>query len=356
MRQFPPPNSNSFADKASWVASSSTIAPIAVAIDPVTNSRVPVIMVEDEGEEERGGSRVVVKKMKSGGIYAVPISANPQKGKGKVDSKVNKELLQHSRKIAGGKRAKRRPKLKPATSSSSPFTPMACTPKSQNYPSCLVGHSIPVELDASGTGTVSGEKNKLAGANDVDTFTSAMQLQQFHDLYHTLQKEQRQEQSGSRKKSFLRIFLGILSSWLPPVVALVFVVSFELGRRKRLQHLKVDSLEKTLSSDNISTSGEEGKSDEQHPGAVQSDKQIGSITLSSTILGYGCHGTVVFLGSLHNRKVAVKRMLSAYDSSAANEIDLLCRTDDHANLIRYFMRETDGGKSAVRVKHSKNRL
>ena len=71
-------------------------------------------------------------------------------------------------------------------------------------------------------------------------------------------------------------------------------------------------------------------------------RRIGSITISSSILGYGCHGTVVFLGSLHNRKVAVKRMLSAYDSSAANEIDLLCRTDDHANLIRYFMRETDG--------------
>ncbi|GMH87726.1 hypothetical protein TL16_g10947 [Triparma laevis f. inornata] len=136
------------------------------------------------------------------------------------------------------------------------------------------------------------------------------------------------------------IVMGILSSWVPPVVALIFVVSFEMGRRKRLQHLKVDN---PVSSSSSSSSLEKINNDEQpQPQSLSSSKQIGSITLSSTILGYGCHGTVVFLGSLHNRKIAVKRMLSAYDASASNEIDLLCRTDDHANLIRYFMRETDG--------------
>jgi serine/threonine protein kinase len=40
--------------------------------------------------------------------------------------------------------------------------------------------------------------------------------------------------------------------------------------------------------------------------------------------------------------VAVKRMLRTYDSSASNEIDLLVRTDNHPNLIRYFIKEQKG--------------
>ncbi|GMH71808.1 hypothetical protein TrLO_g20 [Triparma laevis f. longispina] len=326
-------NDNESDPNPTWVASPPTISPLAYAIDPLTNLRIPITLI-DESTDSTDSNRVIVKKMKGGGIYAVPVSKNSRKGTvGK--SKVNKELLQHSRKTAGKRAAQ--PKLKPATSTS-PFTPpSACTPKSPNYPSCLIGHTIPVELDATGSGTVRGA-DKLVGNNNVDTFTSAMQLQQFHDLYHTLQKEQRRR--GGGEEGGWRVFMGILSSWVPPVVALIFVVSFEMGRRKRLQHLKVDN---PVSSSSSSSSLEKINNDEQpQPQSLSSSKQIGSITLSSTILGYGCHGTVVFLGSLHNRKIAVKRMLSAYDASASNEIDLLCRTDDHANLIRYFMRETDG--------------
>jgi serine/threonine-protein kinase/endoribonuclease IRE1 len=44
--------------------------------------------------------------------------------------------------------------------------------------------------------------------------------------------------------------------------------------------------------------------------------RIGALILSSEILGYGSHGTVVFKGSLNGRPVAIKRMLSRFDRAA----------------------------------------
>jgi hypothetical protein len=67
--------------------------------------------------------------------------------------------------------------------------------------------------------------------------------------------------------------------------------------------------------------------------------QIGSLYVSDQVLGYGSQGTVVLLGNLNGRQVAVKRMLSQFANAADREISLLIRSDGHPNVVRYFLRE-----------------
>lgn len=60
------------------------------------------------------------------------------------------------------------------------------------------------------------------------------------------------------------------------------------------------------------------------------------------ILGYGSHGTVVYRGENGGRKVAVKRMLNTFYSSAEREMDLLIRSDGNSNVVRYYTQEKYG--------------
>jgi len=94
----------------------------------------------------------------------------------------------------------------------------------------------------------------------------------------------------------------ILASWLAPTVVALFFLSMEVGRRSR-------------------------------------NVQGGAITVSSTVLGYGSHGTVVYQGSLAGRPVAVKRLLQIHHQSAQREIALLMESDGHPNVVRYFLKE-----------------
>jgi hypothetical protein len=64
--------------------------------------------------------------------------------------------------------------------------------------------------------------------------------------------------------------------------------------------------------------------------------KIGKLKVSSQVLGYGSSGTIVFLGEMDGRKVAVKRMLSSFYNVAEKEILLLLQADEHKNVIRYF--------------------
>ena len=68
--------------------------------------------------------------------------------------------------------------------------------------------------------------------------------------------------------------------------------------------------------------------------------RVGSLLLTSTVLGYGSHGTMVFKGSLNGRPVAVKRMLARFNRAADREVSLLIRSDGHPNVVRYYLRET----------------
>ena len=68
--------------------------------------------------------------------------------------------------------------------------------------------------------------------------------------------------------------------------------------------------------------------------------RVGSLLLTSVVLGYGSHGTMVFKGSLNGRPVAVKRMLARFNRAADREVSLLIRSDGHPNVVRYYLRET----------------
>ena len=71
---------------------------------------------------------------------------------------------------------------------------------------------------------------------------------------------------------------------------------------------------------------------------------VGSLRVSSKVLGQGSHGTVVYEGRLSpgKRKVAVKRLLRAFFESARKEISLLVQLDEASpHVVRYYAVEVD---------------
>ncbi|KAI9894501.1 MAG: bifunctional endoribonuclease/protein kinase ire1 [Vezdaea aestivalis] len=71
--------------------------------------------------------------------------------------------------------------------------------------------------------------------------------------------------------------------------------------------------------------------------------QIGGLYVSSTEIGLGSNGTVVFQGNFEGRDVAVKRMLAQFCDVADQEIAVLQESDDHPNVIRYFCKQESSG-------------
>ncbi|KAJ1733029.1 bifunctional endoribonuclease/protein kinase ire1 [Coemansia biformis] len=70
--------------------------------------------------------------------------------------------------------------------------------------------------------------------------------------------------------------------------------------------------------------------------------QLGAITLTEHVLGYGSHGTVVYRGEFQGRAVAVKRLLLDFYDVADHEVQVLQESDSHPNVIRYFCTERQG--------------
>ncbi|GMI03066.1 hypothetical protein TrRE_jg4597 [Triparma retinervis] len=147
-------------------------------------------------------------------------------------------------------------------------------------------------------------------------------------------------------------------SWIPPLIALLAVAWFEHTRRRAAGRqgdieqsvkLKVPPSPQAAAAATAAAATAKAMqarpaspASPARPGSPAVPSSVGLITLTTQILGYGGHGTVVYSGHLNGRSVAVKRMLRTYDSSASNEIDLLVRTDNHPNLIRYFIKEQKG--------------
>ncbi|EPY51006.1 IRE protein kinase Ire1 [Schizosaccharomyces cryophilus OY26] len=66
---------------------------------------------------------------------------------------------------------------------------------------------------------------------------------------------------------------------------------------------------------------------------------MNSLTIFPEILGYGSHGTIVYRGKYEDRDVAVKRILLDFYELATREIQLLQKSDDHPNIVRYYCRQ-----------------
>ena len=185
----------------------------------------------------------------------------------------------------------------------------ACTPASPLYPGCLIGASLMM-------GNIILDRDEIASvfeASDLD-----------FDLY----LDMLEENQNRKKNRFAQKMMKIMSSWIAPVVALIFVLSFEMGRRERLKADKVNAEASEKELDDIS--------------GTKSNADTGVIQLTDEILGYGGHGTIVYKGVVDKRQVAVKRLLSMYHTSADREISLLIESDGHPNVVRYFLKEIRG--------------
>jgi serine/threonine-protein kinase/endoribonuclease IRE1 len=60
-------------------------------------------------------------------------------------------------------------------------------------------------------------------------------------------------------------------------------------------------------------------------------------------IGTGSNGTMVFEGELSGRKVAVKRMLIQFFEIADQETKLLAESDNHPNVVRYYIQQESQG-------------
>ncbi|CAJ1936937.1 unnamed protein product [Cylindrotheca closterium] len=212
-------------------------------------------------------------------------------------------------------------------------TSKVCNPSSQGFPACLLytraKNYLPKEqtdhLGREGGDTVAEES-----LSDVENVAMAANKLPdgifFHPEYGYISPEHR------RPKYRRYLTMGL---WLPPALAFIFVISFELGRRKRQKDNQRLSRSAVRMVDGV---GEVVWSDAK---PTQVSQQC-VIQVSDDILGYGGQGTVVYKGKLDGRDVAVKRLLKAYQAGADREISLLIESDGHPNVVRYFLKEIRG--------------
>jgi len=234
-----------------------------------------------------------------------------------------------------------------------------CIPSSPTYPGCLVGNIHREDNFLRPVGEESGQLEQ-------HQYENQNQHHQHHDLQ---QKQQHANHYGDdglvnlvyhpelgylpapeqghvhppppQQGSSFGTFFRIMASWLPPTMALIFVLSFELGRRQRLkdEERNEEKVRQQKIQGSSTTFGDVGGTLTFTNDSMQ---QIGVIQVSEEVLGFGGHGTVVYKGLLDSRKVAVKRMLKAYHASADREISLLIESDGHPNVVRYFLKEVRG--------------
>lgn len=197
-----------------------------------------------------------------------------------------------------------------------------CSPSNPAFPGCLLGSvynhgpqqhlSQPLLLDS-------------GGPND-----QAVTIHYHPDVGYMANEEQVQSLLNRSKTS--RSFFRIMASWLPPTMALLFVLSFEFGRRHKLRK-EAEAKEQKAETNGVDSKKVASSGNVDAPGVIQ---------VTDEILGYGGHGTMVYKGTLDGRKVAVKRMLKTYHASADREISLLIESDGHPNVVRYFLKEVRG--------------
>ena len=273
-------------------------------------------------------------------------------------------------KLAAGRTAH---SLSHHTNDDQSSTRRPCHPTSSNFPSCLVDHHKhqPPRLEH----FAQGQDNQFSSeglppptekTNGVIATTDLVEhYQQDYPLEEELSEQYGVESMvyhpdygyvkfSSRPKARQHKVWRIMGSWLPATIALIFVLSFEMGRRKRLQELNGDiSTQATSVVSALVATPNNSNNDNTMITTItaspvtpdieklqQQQQQV--IQVSDQVLGYGGQGTVVYKGVLDGRDVAVKRMLKAYHASADREIRLLIESDGHPNVVRYFLKEVRG--------------
>jgi hypothetical protein len=172
-----------------------------------------------------------------------------------------------------------------------------CDPSMVTFPQCLFN---PLQADKD---SIRMDGNSHLNV-DLMNFLTAGYLPP--DIW---KETQRAEEERRAKKSRFNFIFRLLLSWIPPAVALSFVVSFELGRRERERKRRRDAVTPETSNRLYVTEknpGQREPSESQDPmptleeekNNFQHENSTRLIQVSDTVLGYGGHGTVVFKGSL----------------------------------------------------------
>lgn len=280
-------------DSLRWVSSDYFDAPIAFGVDSESGKTVPVTVVPadflDAGTSyvfPEATAPVLGALEKTGQMFVLPMG----------------EINTASSTAVGS------------------YVGNTCQPGSSSYPECLT--KLPMD----------SQEEPGAPSALTPLFQSDYGYMPPEQLYQLLRNHQ-QQPSGAPSEKPYRWLTKILGSWLPPTIALIFVLSFELGRRKRQNDTTLGG-SKSVDESNVSTQSGATRSRENETGVIE--------VCHDVILGYGGHGTVVFRGILEGRQVAVKRMLKAYHASADREISLLIESDGHPNVVRYFLKEMRG--------------
>lgn len=248
------------------------------------------------------------------------------------------------------------PEYNPSGKSGTVVVKKPCLPTSSTYPACLLendGNRLSDSLPAITGGNLETEKGSLVVASSdsradggfIHPKYGYISPQDFGGFLHPVYGYVSPLDLFGNKRSDKNKFRRYLSSWLPPTMALLIVISFELGRRKRFKDDKKGQQSFFLTSEQMDkingmTLRDVKFADDQRDMDKSPPQEV--ISVSEEVLGYGGHGTVVYKGLLDGRNVAVKRMLKAYHASADREISLLIESDGDPNVVRYFLKEVRG--------------
>ncbi len=122
------------------------------------------------------------------------------------------------------------------------------------------------------------------------------------------------------------------------------------SKRERIAKQAEEDDDRRKRDDDIFVASNDSNTSNRSSGGVTSNRteagilNVGCLNVSSTVLGTGSHGTVVYEGVITpgDRKVAVKRLLRQFYDSAKHEIELLVQLDEASPyVVRYHAMEED---------------
>jgi outer membrane protein assembly factor BamB len=402
------PNGNvalwSFEDsRFAWVANEAFASPIAYAMDATTGLIMGLDIIPDvidpsastddltreiERQSEMASPRenMVISKMSNGQLYALPLRRKRSSATGKITNvataiastpsaaaaasslTVTKSTIHTVSQLSGRLNANshhndnnsnQQKNHKQHDPEGTLVVRRSCVPTSPTYPSCLVeSYNDQIALPERTADIAIGKPTQVDGGHAIVPRNVQKEDGGFYHrkygyvppenlggFYHPQFGYVSPRDLYGNKRSDQNNFRRILGSWLPPTIALIFVISFELGRRKRLKDEKKDKQNFFLTAEQMDkVNGLVSRDDKFEDRQREADnvKRQEVISVSEDVLGYGGHGTVVYKGVLDGRNVAVKRMLKAYHASADREISLLIESDGDPNVVRYFLKEVRG--------------
>jgi serine/threonine-protein kinase/endoribonuclease IRE1 len=180
------------------------------------------------------------------------------------------------------------------------------------------------------------EIEKAESTTDADDRNVGMAAEEQAQVHYNTKRAPVSEASdneSTRKTALSALNSGLIDAEINEITGIA--KSVDLGTVAKQPHYRDES-----ASLNAEEGGQVMKGTEGQKIAARGEDR--SLVISEDVLGYGSSGTVVFKGTFQGRAVAVKRLLRDFVDVAAKEVSLLESADSHANVIRYYYKETTG--------------